>query len=106
MCFAAIKEGMSINNIGNIIIFLVCMFLVGLAEELSCRALITESLLEHFGTSKKGVWKAAIISGVIFGLMHLFNFEMQFPLSTIIQAIMAGVSDIMLAAIYFRCGNI
>ena len=106
MCFAAIKEGMSINNIGNIIIFLVCMFLVGLAEELSCRALITESLLEHFGTSKKGVWKAAIISGVIFGLMHLFNFEMQFPLSTIIQAIMAGISGIMLAAIYFRCGNI
>ena len=49
---------------------------------------------------------AAIISGVIFGVMHLFNFEMQFPLSTVIQAIMAGISGIMFAAIYFRSGNI
>ncbi len=106
MIFASIKQGLKLNSAFNIIVFILCMSLVGISEELSCRALIAESLLEHYGTSKKALWKAAIISGVIFGLLHLFNMESQNPTSTVAQAIMASATGIMYAAIYFRSGNI
>ena len=106
MIFASINQGLELNNAFNIIVFILCMSLVGISEELCCRALIAQSLLEHCGTSKKALWKAAIISGVIFGLLHLFNMKSQNPISTIAQAIMASATGIMYATIYFRSGNI
>ncbi len=106
MILASINQGLELNNAFNIIVFILCMSLVGISEELCCRALIAQSLLEHCGTSKKALWKAAIISGVIFGLLHLFNMKSQNPISTIAQAIMASATGIMYAAIYFRSGNI
>ena len=106
MILASIKEGLKLNSAFNIVIFILCMSLVGISEELCCRALIAESLLEHCGASKKALWKAAIISGVVFGLLHLFNMKSQNPISTIAQAIMASATGIMYAAIYFRSGNI
>lgn len=106
MIFASINQGLKLNSAFNIIIFILCMILVGISEELSCRALIAQSLLEHCGASKKALWKAAIISGLLFGLLHLFNMKSQDPTSTIAQAIMASTTGIMYAAIYFRSGNI
>ncbi len=106
MIYSSIANGLELNSPFNIIVFILCMSLVGISEELCCRALIAQSLLEHFGTSKKALWKAAIISGVIFGLLHLFNMKHQNPLSTVAQAIMACSSGIMYAAIYYRSGNI
>ena len=55
---------------GRILSFLACMAMVGVAEEFLFRGVIAETLLEHFGTSRAGVWKACLLSGVLFGAAH------------------------------------
>ena len=46
---------------GRILSFLACMAMVGVAEEFLFRGVIAETLLEHFGTSRAGVWKACLL---------------------------------------------
>ena len=102
----AISEGNSLNDSTTIMLFIVCMFMVGLSEELCTRAIIAESLLEHYGTNKKGIYEACIVSGVLFGLLHLFNLGSSDALSVIVQVFAAGAGGVTYAAIYFRSGNI
>ncbi len=102
----AISEGNPINDSTTIILFIICMFMVGLSEELCTRAIIAESLLEHYGTNKKGIYEACIVSGILFGLLHLFNLGSEDTLSVIVQVFAAGAGGITYAAIYFRTGNI
>ena len=56
---------------GRILSFLACMAMVGVAEEFLFRGVIAETLLEHFGTSRAGVWKACLLSGVLFGALTI-----------------------------------
>ena len=42
---------------GQIVLFLLGMTMVGIAEELIFRAVIAQTLLEHFGTSRAGVFR-------------------------------------------------
>ncbi len=102
----AMHENVSLNEGFAIIIFIVCMFFVGLSEELCNRAISAESLLEHYGTDKKGIWKAAIISGILFGCLHLFNLKYGDPIKVTVQVIAAAATGVLYAAIYFRSGNI
>lgn len=102
----AISEGYFLNDSTTIVLFIVCMFMVGLSEELCTRAIIAESLLEHCGTNKKGIYETCIVSGILFGLLHLFNLGSEDTLSVIVQVFAAGAGGITYAAIYFRSGNI
>lgn len=104
--YVSFTEGYPLNSPSIIIIYVLCMFMVGLSEELCTRAIVAESLLEHYGTNKKGIYVSAIVSGVLFGLLHLFNLNVQEPMSVIVQSILAAVGGITYAAIYFRSGNI
>ena len=104
--YSAISGKASLNDVTTILIFILCMFMVGLSEELCTRTIIAETLLEHYGTSKKGIYLAAIVSGILFGLLHLFNLSSQDTLGTIVQVFAAGAGGITYAAIYFRTGNI
>lgn len=104
--YVSFTEGYPLNSPSIIIIYVLCMFMVGLSEELCTRAIVAESLLEHYGTNKKGIYVSAIVSGVLFGLLHLFNLNVQEPMSVIVQTILAAVGGITYAAIYFRSGNI
>ena len=104
--YSAISGKAPLNDVTTILIFILCMFMVGLSEELCTRTIIAETLLEHYGTSKKGIYLAAIVSGILFGLLHLFNLSSQDTLGTIVQVFAAGAGGITYAAIYFRTGNI
>lgn len=86
--------------------FLICMFLVGVTEEILCRGIIAELLCRRYGASSRGVWKAVIISGVIFGLLHASNMLSAEPSGVIVQIVLAGMMGMTFAAIYFRSGNI
>ena len=72
----------------RILTFMLNMILVGVAEELVFRGIIAQTLLEHFGTSRAGVWKACLLSGVL------------------MQCVFAASLGTLFAAVYFRTGNL
>ena len=86
--------------------FCLTMLLIGLAEELPFRGLICGVLLEAFGTSRAGVWKAVVLSGVIFGSAHLTNLLGAQPQGVLVQAAVTSVLGMLFAAIYYRTGNL
>ena len=89
-----------------IAVFVICMVLVGITEEFFCRGVMAELLLRHFGATKTGVWKAVILSGVLFGLAHLSNLIGAEPVGVLVQCVIAAMMGMAFAAIYFRTGNI
>ena len=90
----------------RIVWFLLGMTSVGVAEEFLFRGVIAQTLLEHFGTSRAGIWKACLLSGLYFGAAHLTNLIGSAPLGVLMQCVFAASLGTMLAAIYFRTGNI
>ena len=70
--------------------FLVSMAMVGVAEEFIFRGVIAQTLLEHFGTSRAGVWKACLLSGVLFGAAHLTNILSSAPFGVLMQCVFAA----------------
>lgn len=86
--------------------FFISLIAVGVAEELVGRAVIAETLLEHYGTTRAGVWKACIVSGLFFGASHLINMLASEPFGVLMQCLFAAALGVLLAAIYFRSGNI
>ena len=91
---------------GRIVTFLVSMAMVGVAEEFIFRGVIAETLLEHFGTSRAGMWKACLLSGVLFGAAHLTNILGSAVFGVLMQCVFAAALGALFAAVYFRTGNI
>ena len=90
----------------HVVWFLIGMTSVGVAEEFLFRGVIAQTLLEHFGTSRAGVWKACLLSGLYFGEAHLTNLTGSAPLGVLMQCVFAASLGTLLAAVYFRTGNI
>lgn len=90
----------------QVVVFLITMFLIGLAEEAIFRGVIAQTLLEHFGPSRAGVWKAVVLSSVIFGLGHLINVVGSNVLGVLIQCCLTIALGMLYGAIYFRTGNL
>ena len=90
----------------HVVWFLIGMTSVGVAEEFLFRGIIAQTLLEHFGTSRAGVWKACLLSGLYFGAAHLTNLTGSAPLGVLMQCVFAASLGTLLAAVYFRTGNI
>lgn len=86
--------------------FFLCMFLIGLAEETLFRGVIAQTMLEHFGTSRAGVWKACLLSGLLFGSGHLINLLSSAPVGVLVQCAVSAALGMLYAAVYFRGGNL
>ena len=79
----------------------------GFFEEVFFRGLVLKLLLVAFGDSKKGMLKAALISSVIFGAVHITNAIFGAGLlPTISQFIYATAIGIFYAALYLRTRNL
>ena len=92
----------------QILIFIVTMFLIGTTEEFAFRGVISNLIFEKYGDSPAGIWFSTIISGVIFGCMHLPNAiapEISF-VSALVQGILASGLGMILVVIYQRTRNI
>ena len=103
-----VSTSYSVQPAGQILLFTVTMILIGTAEEFTFRGLIANLIFDKYGKTSKGVWFSTIITGVIFGLLHLINAlspGISF-FSVAIQAILAGVLGMVFTAIYFRTRNI
>lgn len=110
---AAVSNGMLCLEAGTplapwyrILAFCGTMLFIGLAEELPFRGLVAGTLLEAFGTSRAGVWKATVLSGLIFGAAHFTNLIGAAPLGVLVQVTVTSVLGMLFAAIYFRTGNL
>lgn len=100
------KPDLPLKPAGQIVTFLAGMMMVGVAEEFIFRGVIAQTLLEHYGTSRRGVWTACILSGILFGGAHLTNLLASAPLGVLMQCVFAASLGTLFAAIYFRTGNI
>ena len=93
--------------IGGVINLIRGCFLVGIAEEFLCRGWLLNEFLERYGNTKKGIWASIIISGVIFGIMHIGNYINGGELwGTVTQILSAAATGIFLGVIYYRTKNI
>ena len=91
----------------KILWFLLCMLSVGLTEELVFRGMITRMLFAKYGRNPVGVWFSVLLSGLLFGLMHLSNayggvIDLK---SVLVQVVGACMLGICLGAIYLRTGG-
>ncbi len=90
-----------------ILMFIAAVFLIGVNEEIVFRGIILNLFLDKFGNSKKGILTSTILSGVIFGAVHLTNIFSGVSVgSATIQAVEAALLGILFAQIYLRSGNI
>lgn len=89
-----------------IVTFAVSMALVGVTEEFLCRGVLAELLRRHYGASPGGIWKAVVVSGILFGLAHLTNLFSAEPMGVLVQCVSAAAMGMAFAAIYFRTGCI
>lgn len=90
-----------------ILLGIVSVIGIGIREESIFRATIQNILAKKYANSTKGVWITAIVSALIFGLIHAFNiFTGVDVLPAIIQAITNVGIGLFFAALYLRCGNI
>ncbi len=102
----ALSEGRVVSFTAASAVYVLGMLMTGVAEELEARAIIGETFLEHFGTTREGAIKAALASGVIFGLMHLTNAIKGDLPGVISQVILCITGGILYGAVYFRSGNL
>lgn len=103
---AAVDQGYGVDFTLASAACVVAMLMVGVTEELEARALIGETFLEHYGTTRSGAMKAALASGLIFGAMHLTNLVVGDIPGTFMQVGLCVTGGFLYGAIYFRSGNI
>ena len=98
----------AMHPVGEIVLFLVTILLVGVTEELVFRGIVMNILIEGFGTDTRfGAIFSVFFGGTLFGAVHLFNmFSGVDPLSAAIQAIGASGIGWMLCALYVRSRNL
>lgn len=105
--FLAVYEGARVLQPWYLIgAYLACMCCVGVAEEFLFRGVIATLFLQKFGTEKGGIWKAVVISGVLFGLAHVSNIMSGALVGVLVQTAVASMLGMVFAAIYFRTGCI
>jgi hypothetical protein len=90
----------------QILLFLLAILAVGVAEEWLFRAVVAETLLEHFGENGTGVWKATALSGLLFGVAHLANLSSSALTGVLVQCVSSFVLGMLFSAIYYRTGTI
>lgn len=100
------SEGDPVNFAVASVFYIVAMLMVGMTEEIEARALIGETFLEHYGTTREGAIRAALASGVIFGVMHLTNAFSGDLSGTLVQVALCVTGGVLYGAVYFRSGNI
>lgn len=94
-------------NIPNLISLIILAITIGMAEEFFFRGFIQGEIVDAYGKSRKQVIISVVVSGVIFGLVHLTNaLSGQDIITTIMQVLQASSLGILLGSIYFITKNI
>lgn len=100
------SEPVSFKSPFQIISWVVCVFAIGLAEEMFCRGIIGGMIFEKYATDAVGVWFSVIMTSFVFSLLHLTNLTSADPAGVIVQVVANLVQGMLLTAIYFRSQNL
>lgn len=96
-------------GIGLTLLVVVSCLLIGIMEETLCRGIIFLNMLDKWGASRKGLWKAILLSALPFGLLHLLNLTKTVNGAGIIdvafQVVYATTYAVFAAVLYLRCRN-
>jgi membrane protease YdiL (CAAX protease family) len=104
---ALFSDETSWQKAAGIILGTVNILGIGFREETLFRRVIGNNLGIACEKDLRGVWKAVIISGLIFGLSHLTNiFSGVNPARALIQVASACAIGMYYTAVYFRGGNL
>lgn len=96
---AAAIASISRMRVENVLFFLVLACLIGFVEEVFFRGLILRAL------APAGLWRAAILSSIVFGVMHLLNLLFGADLvATLLQTVYATAMGFGFAAVTLRTG--
>lgn len=94
-------------NIPNLISLIILAITIGMAEEFFFRGFIQGEIVDAYGKSRKQVIISVVVSGVIFGLVHITNaLSGQDIITTLMQVLQASSLGILLGSIYFITKNI
>ncbi len=101
-------EKVDTSSPGLLILFVLVYISTGLFEEFLGRGLIMTIMLHKWGKTKKGIYSAVLLSGLLFGLFHLINLIMGrstfiFVAAQVGYALFFGV---FFAALMLRCNSI
>lgn len=100
--------GHKLNSLPEILFFLAGVLLIGVSEELVFRGTVFDFVHDAFGSSTHaGAVRTALVSGCIFGVMHLFNLTgSEKPAAVFCQAAAVCGVGIFMGAVYLRCRNL
>lgn len=94
----------------NMLIMGLC---VGIVEEFIFRGLIFGGLLQKLGNSKKSIILAAVISGLLFGVLHVLSDILAGEVTTIeavttagFKTIQCAIFGVILAFVYYKTRNL
>ena len=94
-------------NVPNLISLIILAVTIGMAEEFFFRGFIQGEIVDAYGKSRKQVIISVVVSGVIFGLVHITNaLSGQDIITTLMQVLQASSLGILLGSIYFITKNI
>lgn len=86
---------------------LLMLFGIGFREESIFRGIVVNNIAKKYITDRKGIFITAIVSGVMFGLIHMTNIFSGVDLvSASIQSLVAVGAGFYLAAVYLRGGSL
>ena len=93
-------------SVSNALIFTVNMLFVGVNEEVWMRSLILNIFLQKYEKNRKGIWKAILLSALVFGVIHLPNIFFMDPVTLAVQVINAASAGVLFAVIFIKSRNI
>ncbi|MDO5728454.1 MAG: CPBP family intramembrane metalloprotease [Actinomycetaceae bacterium] len=97
------KDQVVTPALGTIGIYLAVTCTTALFEEILCRGTIQNLLVDRYGTSPAGVWKAIVLSSGIFALIHFANLidKPYFVLGTLTQVVYTFCLATLIGVIYY-----
>lgn len=102
----SIRESLTGTSGDAIAVYVFEMFCVGMLEEILARGIIFGLMRNAWQNQTNGLYRAAIASGTIFGMMHLINlFGGAGICATFSQIIYAAFIGVYFAAVYMKCDS-
>lgn len=86
---------------------IVMLFGIGFREESIFRGLFVDIIAKKYAKDRRGIFIAVIVSGVVFGLMHMTNiFTGVGFFGAMVQSVVAIGAGFYFAAVYLRGGSL